>query len=43
MAGGRLFEATIAVRVAESVDVETVQAALEALAAEIQVDVTLES
>lgn len=43
MAGGRLFEATIAVRVAESVDVDAVQSALEALAAEIQVDVSLES
>jgi glycine cleavage system regulatory protein len=43
MAGGRLFEATIAVRVAESVDVDAVQSALESLAAEIQVDVSLES
>ena len=43
MAGGRLFEAMIAVRAAESVDVDAVQSALEALAAEIQVDVTLES
>jgi glycine cleavage system regulatory protein len=43
MAGGRLFEATSAVRVAESVDVDAVQSALEALAAEIQVDVSLES
>lgn len=43
MAGGRLFEATIAVRVADSVDVGAVQSALEALAAEIQVDVSLES
>jgi len=42
MAGGRLFEATIAVRAAESVDVDAVQSALEALAAEIQVDVSLE-
>ena len=40
MAGGRLFEATIAVRAAESVDVDAVQSALEALAAEIQVMIT---
>jgi len=43
MAGGRLFEATIAARVPASVDVDTVQSALEQLAAEIQVDVTLET
>jgi glycine cleavage system regulatory protein len=43
MAGGRLFEATIAVRAAESVDIDAVKSTLEALAAEIQVDVSLES
>lgn len=43
MAGGRLFEASISARVPASVDVDAVQAALEALAAEIQVDVTRES
>ncbi len=41
MAGGRLFEALIVARVPASVDVDAVQAALEELAAEIQVDVTL--
>jgi len=41
MSGGRLFEATIAARVPASVDVDAVQSALERLAAEIQVDVTL--
>ncbi|HEX5859606.1 MAG TPA: ACT domain-containing protein [Microbacterium sp.] len=41
MAGGRLFEATIAARVPASVDVGAVQEAIERLAAEIQVDVTL--
>ena len=41
MSGGRLFEATIVARVPASVRVETVQAALEELAAEIQVDVAL--
>jgi len=43
MSGGRLFEALIAVRVEDAVDVDAVTSALEALAAEIQVDVTLES
>jgi len=42
MSGGRLFEAVIAVRVQDAVDVDAVTSALEALAAEIQVDVTLE-
>ena len=41
MAGGRLFEATIAAKAPASVDVDAVQAAIERLAAEIQVDVTL--
>ena len=43
MAGGRLFEATIVATVPASVDVDDVQSALEQLAAEIQVDVTLGS
>jgi glycine cleavage system regulatory protein len=43
MAGGRLFEATIVARVPASVDVAAAQSALEELAAEIQVDVTLGS
>jgi glycine cleavage system regulatory protein len=43
MSGGRLFEATIVARVAASVDIDAVQSALEQLAAEIQVDVTLGS
>ncbi len=43
MSGGRLFEASIEVRVEDAVDVDAVTSALEALAAEIQVDVTLES
>ena len=42
MSGGRLFEATIVARVPASVEVEVVRSALEELAAEIQVDVTLE-
>ncbi|MBU4466006.1 MAG: amino acid-binding ACT protein [Actinobacteria bacterium] len=41
MSGGRLFEATITARVPASVDVDDVQSAIEHLAAEIQVDVTL--
>ena len=41
MSGGRLFEATIAARVPDDVDVDTVRVALEHLAAEIQVDVTV--
>lgn len=41
MAGGRLFEATITAKVPASVDVDAVQYAIERLAAEIQVDVTL--
>lgn len=41
MSGGRLFEATIAARVPDAVDIDAVQAALERLAAEIQVDVTV--
>ena len=43
MAGGRLFEATIEATVPASVDVDSVQSALEQLAAEIQVDVTLDA
>ena len=43
MAGGRLFEATIVAKVPSSVDVDAVQSALEQLAAEIQVDVTVTS
>lgn len=43
MSGGRLFEATIAAKVPASVSIEDVTAALEALAAEIHVDVTLEA
>ncbi|SFR90550.1 Glycine cleavage system regulatory protein [Microbacterium sp. cf046] len=43
MSGGRLFEATIVARVPASVEVDAVQSALEQLAAEIQVDVTLGS
>jgi len=41
MSGGRLFEATIAARVPDDVDIDAVQQALEHLAAEIQVDVTV--
>lgn len=43
MSGGRLFEAKIVARAAASVDIYAVQSALEELAAEIQVDVTLGS
>jgi len=42
MSGGRLFEATIAAKVPASVGIDEVRAALEQLAAEIQVDVSLE-
>ena len=42
MSGGRLFEATIAATVPASVGIDEVRAALEQLAAEIQVDVSLE-
>ncbi|WP_449409123.1 glycine cleavage system protein R [Microbacterium maritypicum] len=42
MAGGRLFEATVAARVPADVDVEALQADLERLATEIQVDITFE-
>ena len=41
MSGGRLFEAAIAAKAAASVDLAVVQSALEQLAAEIQVDVTV--
>lgn len=43
MSGGRLFEAAIAVEVPASVDVDAVKEALEQLAAEMQVDVTLDA
>lgn len=42
MAGGRLFEATIVARVPASVEVDAVQSALERLASEIQMDVTVD-
>lgn len=42
MAGGRLFEATVSARVPASVDLAAVTEDLERLAAEIQVDVTVE-
>ena len=41
MSGGRLFEATIAARAPASVDIDAAQEAVELLASEIQVDVTL--
>ena len=41
MFGGRLFEASVTARVPASVDLDEVTAALEKLAAELQVDVTL--
>jgi glycine cleavage system regulatory protein len=41
MAGGRLFEAAIAVTLVDGVDVDDLVAELERLAAEIQVDVSL--
>ncbi|WP_344065157.1 glycine cleavage system protein R [Microbacterium pumilum] len=41
MAGGRLFEATIAASVPSSVDIDGLTSALEQLAAELQVDVAL--
>lgn len=43
MAGGRLFEATIVTTVPASVDLDAVQAAIEQLATEIQVEITLDS
>lgn len=42
MAGGRLFEATVAARVPADVDVDDLRADLEHLAAEIQVDIAFE-
>lgn len=42
MAGGRLFEASVTAKVPASVDLETLQADLERLAAEIQVDITVD-
>lgn len=42
MSGGRLFEATVSARVPASVDLAAVTGDLERLAAEIQVDVTVE-
>jgi glycine cleavage system regulatory protein len=42
MAGGRLFEASVTARVTASVDLEALRADLERLAAEIQVDITLD-
>ena len=42
MSGGRLFEATVVARLPASIDPEDVSIAIERLAAEIQVDVTLE-
>lgn len=41
MSGGRLFEATIAAKAPASVDIDAAQEAVELLASEIQVDVTL--
>ena len=41
MAGGRLFEASVTAKVPASVDLDALQADLERLAAEIQVDITL--
>ena len=41
MSGGRLFEAKIAAEAPASVDIDAAQAALERLATEIQVDVSL--
>lgn len=41
MAGGTLFEASVSVSVPRGVDAEAITAALEALAGEIQVDLTV--
>ena len=41
MAGGRLFEASVTARVPASVDLDALQADLERLATEIQVDISL--
>ena len=41
MAGGTLFEATVPVSLPAAADAETHAAALEALAGEIQVDLTV--
>ncbi|HKP05992.1 MAG TPA: ACT domain-containing protein [Microbacterium sp.] len=43
MYGGRLFQATVVARLPASVDLDALTGELERLAAEIQVDVTLES
>jgi glycine cleavage system regulatory protein len=42
MSGGRLFEATVAASVPDSVDLAAVEEELQRLAAEIQLDVTIE-
>ena len=42
MAGGRLFEATVVAAAPADVDIAAVAAEIERLAAEIQVDVTLD-
>lgn len=41
MAGGRLFEASVVAKVPASVDLDALQADLERLATEIQVDITV--
>lgn len=42
MAGGRLFEASVIAKVPASVDLDALQTDLERLAAEIQVDITVD-
>ncbi|MEJ1087884.1 ACT domain-containing protein [Microbacterium sp. Mu-80] len=42
MAGGRLFESSVTATVPASVDLDALRAALERIAAEIQVDITLD-
>lgn len=42
MTGGRLFEATVSARIPRDADTQAIRADLEALAAEIQVDIKLD-
>jgi len=42
MTGGRLFEATVSARIPSDADTQAIRADLEALAAEIQVDIKLD-
>jgi glycine cleavage system regulatory protein len=43
MAGGEIFEAEVALRPSEQTDLDALRAALEDLAGELMVDITLET